>query len=368
MEKNNNRDVRLKSRAKKCLKGNEIEYQNETLIIPSRYTYKGVWNWDSMFHAIAVSDWDLSLALAQIKYFTERQAENGMYYDAFLTNGKIFKFISKPPVVAWALSEIMKKHPNGVDIDYFYRTLSKNIKFWETYRLKNGLFSYDSFAPEETYEIHCKCESGWDNSVRWDRGAEKLWAIDLNSYMALTYKILSDFALKLGLQKESEQWSEKYQVLGKKINEKLWCEEIGAYCDYDFISNEFTKVVSPASFFPLFANVADFAKASALKKLAEDERKFFPLFPTVSYDDKDYSSSDYWRGPTWLNVSYFALKGLKNYGFNEIFDGYKNRLLDMCDKEKRGLFEYYDSRTGKGLGAKQFGWTAAFVLQFINEI
>ena len=33
--------------------------------------------------------------------------------------------------------------------------------------------------------------------------------------------------------------------------------------------------------------------------------------------------------------------------------------------EKEIIFEYYDSITGKGLGAKQFAWSAAFIIEFI---
>ena len=41
--------------------------------------------------------------------------------------------------------------------------------------------------------------------------------------------------------------------------------------------------------------------------------------PTVSYDNPNYSTN-YWRGPTWLNVAYFAAKGLKNYHFDDTAD------------------------------------------------
>ena len=361
------RNGRLKQRAVKCLKGNTVRYNGDKLIVPSRYKYNGVWNWDSMFHAVAVADYDTELALSQIRYFTDRQAENGMYYDCFIFDGQVGKRISKPPVIAWALFEIARKCGNRY-ISVFYETLKRNVKFWEENRIKDGLFRYcATINVSALYRQDCKNESGWDNSVRWDCGAENVWAIDLNSYMALTYKIMSDFAKRLGYTEESEEFTEKYSALGKKINEKFWDEKLGAYCDYNFVKGEFTGVISPASFFPLFAGVATKDKAESMAKMARDARKFYPLFPTVSYDDKEYSSSDYWRGPCWLNVAYFALKGLKDYGYTELYNDYKERLLDTCDKEKRGIYEYYDSKTGKGLGAKQFGWSAAFILQFIND-
>jgi putative isomerase len=87
--------------------------------------------------------------------------------------------------------------------------------------------------------------------------------------------------------------------------------------------------------------------------------------PTVSYNDPEYSATDYWRGPTWLNTAYYAVKGLKNYGFVELANAYKERILEMCAKEESGIYEYYNSKTGRGLGAYQFGWSAVFIQEFI---
>ena len=44
------------------------------------------------------------------------------------------------------------------------------------------------------------------------------------------------------------------------------------------------------------------------------------------------------------------------------------RLLDMCHKETTGIYEYYDSKTGKGVGAKQFGWSAVFIIELILNL
>ena len=53
------------------------------------------------------------------------------------------------------------------------------------------------------------------------------------------------------------------------------------------------------------------------------KNNFKEKMPTVSFDNPEYST-DYWRGPTWLNVAYFAAKGLKNYGF-EVADKIKEK-------------------------------------------
>ena len=60
-----------------------------------------------------------------------------------------------------------------------------------------------------------------------------------------------------------------------------------------------------------------------------------------------------------------ALKGLKMYGYDGVADDIRRTILDWCRKNKDYLWEYYDSRTGKGLGAPQYGWTGTFVIEFI---
>ena len=72
-----------------------------------------------------------------------------------------------------------------------------------------------------------------------------------------------------------------------------------------------------------------------------------------------------WRGPAWANTSYMALKGLKRYGFDKTAETGREQLLAWCHQNRDYLWEYYDSRSGKGLGAPQYGWTAAFVIEFI---
>ena len=52
-------------------------------------------------------------------------------------------------------------------------------------------------------------------------------------------------------------------------------------------------------------------------------------------------------------------------GYTKLALEYRERILDMCANEKRGLFEYYNSRTGEGLGAIDYGWTATFVMELI---
>ena len=98
-----------------------------------------------------------------------------------------------------------------------------------------------------------------------------------------------------------------------------------------------------------------------MAKIAEEN--FQCKMPTVSFDNPEYST-DYWRGPTWLNVAYFAAKGLKNYGM-EAAEKIKASVLEMCAKDLEHIYENYNSKTGEGLCCDHFSWSSVFIIELI---
>ncbi|MBR7133518.1 MAG: hypothetical protein IKD04_08295 [Clostridia bacterium] len=365
-EGKNERDKDLLRRASDLLDFNiyreECPWQPKRGIVPSHYLYKGVWNWDCAFHAVGVKYWDAELAYEQCEIFWETQLETGKFIDVWYADGGVGADFTKPPVFPWAFESVYRKCPDRKRLERGYDAYVKNESFWCNYRKKKGLFFYTCDV-EPVNEAWAKCESGWDTSVRFDGGISNLWSIDLNCYMINVYRSLQFMARELGLPEDCKKWQEKENELADLIREKLWDPEQGAFCDVYYEDETPSKVLTPASFMPLFVSVATKEQAEAMHEIYK--KHFYPAMPSVSYLDKEYTSEDYWRGPLWLNIAYFAYKGLKNYGFTDTAEKGKELILDWCDKEKSGIYEYYDSKTGKGLNALQYGWTATFIIEFI---
>jgi len=118
-------------------------------------------------------------------------------------------------------------------------------------------------------------------------------------------------------------------------------------------------------FFQHLDDNLDEDRAAKMASHAADETLFYPGMPCCAYNDPSFVSSVYWEGPTWINLDYMMLLGLQRYGYGALAEEMRQLLLHWCDREKRGLFEYYDSVTGEGLGAKHFGWTAACIAELI---
>ena len=362
------RDTILLERASGILEDNilcEGDYPWGTLrgIVPSRFTYAGVWNWDSAFHALAVSRWDPELAYEQCEIFIGSQQQNGMFIDMQFADGRIGDGASKPPVFPWAFCEVYRRCPDLTRLKKAYASYMRLEEYWVSRRKTGDLFHYDAAYDDGHVDMYAKCESGWDTSVRFDNGVTNLWAVDLNCYMVMLYRALAFMAKELG--EDHAVWKEKETSLVSAVKKALWNDRIGCYTDAYSDTEKQSDTLSPASFMPLFIGIASGAQAEKMLEILADTNKFYPGMPTVSYDDPKYASDDYWRGPMWLNVAYFALKGAKEYGFGKIAGQMKETILDWCFGEKEYIFEYYDSKSGKGLGAKNFGWSSAFIIEFI---
>jgi hypothetical protein len=101
-------------------------------------------------------------------------------------------------------------------------------------------------------------------------------------------------------------------------------------------------------------------------------RRFWLPFPppSVSAEETVFSRNDrflgvlrrYWRGPTWINAAWLLWLGLVRLGYDEAAAEMGRRLATAVAAE--GLREYYDPYTGRGMGARDFSWSA-LILEMI---
>ena len=364
------RDEKLLSLAYDILEGNAVSgkdypWGDRPAVSPwvGKGRTEGVWNWDTAFHVMALSRFDTDLARSSLEVFCSTQLENGMFPDVWKKDGGLVDSLSKPPVLPWATLILYKADGDREFLRARYEQFVKNEAFWVRERSYDGLFFYSSQTDvEKDFYLRARWESGWDNSPRFDTPIVDLWAIDLNCFMVMFYRAMAETAEILG---EADVWSEKAKALSSLIEERMFDEQKGYYADTNRFTKQQIDTLSPASFMPLYIGIASKERAEKMHELAEDENKFFPGMPTVTYDHPQYSQ-DYWRGPTWLNVAYFAIKGLKNYGFEKTAEEMTEFLLDMIfENSENGIYENYDTKARKGLFWHRFSWSAAFVIEFI---
>lgn len=364
------KDMTLLGAAYDVLQRNTIERPDapwgpNPVISPWMGPKAGIWNWDSAFHAITVSRYDERLAKSCIDSFVKYILPNGLLPDVVRIGGEVVDNFGKPPVMAWAVLTVFERTRDMAFLRRNYDALTKNARFLERYRMDRGMFFNSAQKdPYANNSKHPRYESGWDDSPRWDNGVVNLWAIDLNCYMVLFYRSMAKIACYLG--EDAREWKQKEGALAHLIEVSLFDESQQAYVDLDRQTGELTRVLTPASFLPLFVGISSQAHADAMHRLARDPQKFYPGMPSVSYDDPTFSTN-YCRGPSWLHVGYFAVKGLMDYGYEQTALEIRQFLLDMVyDALPDGLFENYDSITRKGGSNPSFSWSAAFVIELIS--
>jgi glycogen debranching enzyme len=74
---------------------------------------------------------------------------------------------------------------------------------------------------------------------------------------------------------------------------------------------------------------------------------------------------NYWRGPVWANVTWLCAHGLAVHGLEEAPQLLRGRLLEAAGGG--GMREYFMPESGRGLGARDFAWTAALVLRELGR-
>ena len=73
---------------------------------------------------------------------------------------------------------------------------------------------------------------------------------------------------------------------------------------------------------------------------------------------------NYWRGPVWTNVTWLVALALAERGERVAAAQLRFRMLEAV--ESGGMREYFVPDSGRGLGARDFTWTAALYLRELS--
>ncbi len=391
-----------------------IKYGGVTPSITYKW-FNGLWAWDSFKHSVALAYFNEELAKDSVRAMFYYQIEDddkvrpqdfGAIIDAVFYNKSIEREghgenwnerNSKPPIAAWAVWNIYIITKDRKFLKEMYPKLVKYHNWWYVNRDfdNNGICEYGAMihplnCNEEEIIKAAAWESGMDNAPRFDRNSEdnhiKLKivenvdskgkilsyslnqeSVDLNSYLYAEKGYLAKIARELKNNLEEKTYLKQREYIKNYIQTRMYHKKTGFFYDLrkEYEDEELInyKGMACEGFIPLWAKVASKEQAKEIVENIMDENKFntyFP-FPTVSKDSSNYNPKEYWRGPVWLDQAYFALEGLKNYGYEKeaiymvekLFNNGENLLY------KGTIRENYNPETGEGLNASNFSWSSA---------
>ncbi len=153
----------------------------------------------------------------------------------------------------------------------------------------------------------------------------------------------------------------------EKALEELWEPYAQEYFSRNFITHKLLKQSSVASLMPLYAGCITKERAELLVKTLENEHLFgtpYPV-PTVPMSASTFDADRYWQGPTWVNMNWMIIDGLRRYGFKDHAQALRETTLEMVGNG--GFYEYFNPLTGKPLGVPEFSWTAALTLDLLHK-
>ncbi|MFT4939748.1 MAG: alpha,alpha-trehalase [Paraglaciecola sp.] len=386
--------------------------------------FREIYYWDSYFTALGLlSSGRIALVKSMVTNFIELQDKFG-----FIPNGNrsYYHTRSQPPVLGLMIELLMDHFPfdNIVErrnfLAYCVAGLEKEHQFWmqgkeqlnaqcqelrRVVQLPDGsiLNRYwdDSATPRpESYRediesaahlsvtkrkdfyrnIRAACESGWDFSSRWLAQANNLHSIqttrlvpiDLNCLLYKLEILLGQFHSELENKSASDHYKACAASRHRAIEQYLWSEQKGLYCDYLIDQNQQSDVASLATVIPLFVKIASQSQADKVKQAIIERFLVKGGLTTTSYN-----SEQQWDAPNgWAPLHWFAVMGLQHYHFCDAAITIMQRWLATVEQyfaEHNHLMEKYNvmqrhsvAAGGEYIVQQGFGWTNGVSLAFYH--
>ena len=201
--------------------------------------------------------------------------------------------------------------------------------------------------------------SGMDNTPRGRTGEhaladrpnnpDMLW-IDAIAQQGLSALEIARLAELAGDGAMSAEWTARYRQFRDTVNRYYWDEAEGFYYDIHAETHEFMRVMTPASFWPLVAEMATPEQAERMCEKLEDPAKLGGAVPCLSLarDDADFQEDGrYWRGSLWIPTAYAAIKGIEKYGKHALARSLSERILrhmsrTLAEFEPHTIWECYN--------------------------
>ncbi len=347
-------------------------------IVPSHAVgyFVGFWAWDSWKYSAALAKVHPELAKNNIRAMFDYQLPDGMIIDCIHTDSSENNARdSKPPLISWAVDEIFTHTKDTAFVREMYPQLMDYYNWWYTKRDhdKNGMCEFGS--TDGTLEA-AAWESGMDNAIRFDDAKmlknapyEDAWSldqesVDLNSYLALESKLLKKFSSLLGVTFDAPDYSDQ-------VADYFFDKENNFFFDRRLADGSFINEMGCEAYTPLWAKVATSEQVDKMLPILQDTAKFstYIPFPTIAADNPKYDPKGYWRGPIWLDQTYFAIRGLRNYGYTKLADEYTLQVFDRLQglTEDAPIHENYGTHTGERLKAPHFSWSSSHLLMMYEE-
>lgn len=359
---------------------------------PHTSTYAHQWLWDSCF---AVICWDelneREKALTELS-----NALSGQFNDGFVPHIRYARpnfrrgprsdvsSFTQPPIYAHA-ARVLSKHitmPSDL-IERIGRALDW---LWNKRRTSDGLL----------FLVH-PWESGADDSPRWDswiaarhhlgnwrrvhwnraqwtffdwqlvkaarfdEHGEAVGSSVFECAPAAFNALASHAAFEYAAITGDVSWDERARELSSIIDESMWCEDKGLWCDIPIVGGgDSAGVATLDGVLGALVTEDQYRAKRSLERLVDEKYFAAPYgLAYVARQDRSYKPDGYWRGSAWMQMNYLARLAALRWQRHDICDAISRMSLDAVARSQ--FAEHWNPETGEGHGAIPLTWSALVV-------
>ncbi|HEX5187829.1 MAG TPA: trehalase family glycosidase [Nitrososphaeraceae archaeon] len=247
------------------------------------------------------------------------------------------------------LIEIMKKY------NYSEKEMYENLPF----KIKDIIFSSILYVANKCLLEIAKIIEKDDKTINNNNSSPYQYdKSDINIWLKRTENNFYKYFLPSSSSSFNSEWNKS---------------ELRLYFDYDLVTKDWIKKKTISSLMPIFTGILSKEEVDTIikwmtRKYRSEEGRHInePLLPSTDLKVDYFKEVTYWRGPVWINVNWMFWLGLLQYGYKREAEIIRQGIFDLV--HKHGIREYYDPFDGRGLGGKNFSWTAALVIDMIKKI
>ena len=370
---------------------------NKRVITPVSRSWNNGWggfvlfDWDTYFASYMLSSFNKNLAYANAIEITKAITPDGFIPNYQSPFGNTSWDRSQPPVGSTVILEIYKKYKEKWFLNEVYDELLSWNRWWPKNRDIKGYLCWGSnnvSDSSKSIDKHnaeaAKLESGLDNSPMYDSvpfnaqtNTMELADVGLMSLYIMDCNSMTEISNLLGKTTEADELHQRAVFYTKQLA-TLWDEKAGIFLNKRLDNDEESYRLSPTNFYPMLAKAC--TQKQAARMISEhyfNPNEFYGKYvmPSISRNDAGFNDNDYWRGRIWGPMNFLVYIGMRNYDLKEARADLiaKSKALLMQNwKEDGGVYENYNSITGKGMDVTSadgfYHWGALLVfMEFLER-
>jgi putative isomerase len=181
---------------------------------------------------------------------------------------------------------------------------------WES-RGDYGIRFHDDFNPKVLFNTIENLHVGY--SVNQESVDLNCFLVNEKKHLEKMYLLKNDFA-------QAKLMNEEAKILSDFICQYMFDADSGYFYDIDIDTKKplTERGKGPEGWIPLWANIAEYHQALAVKETLMDDQQFNANVPftTAPINNSRFVENGFWNGPVCLTSAWFGIVGLSNYNYD----------------------------------------------------